>query len=174
MEIEVVSRKENMVIGRTEVAFKAVHSNERTPKRTEIKEKLAELLNVNKGNVVVDNMKSDFGRAESTGYVKIYKNVEDGKGLERDYILKRNNLFEKKEKKTEEKKEGKTKEGKTEVKEKADGKGKKSEEKKYGERVKKDEKAEEKAKKIEKKEVEKTEKKEKKEEEKEAKKSGKK
>lgn len=140
MEIEIVSRKENMVIGRTEVVFKAVHLNEKTPKRSEIKEKLAELLGVSKGNVVIDNMKPEFGRPESSGYAKVYKNIEDGKGLERDYILMRNNLLEKKAKeKKKPEEEGKEKEEvKPEQKkeEKTEKKGKKPEEEK-GEEEKK-------------------------------------
>lgn len=150
MEIEIVSRKENMVIGRTEVVFKAVHLNEKTPKRNEIKEKLAELLGVSKGNVIIDNMKPEFGRPESSGYAKVYKNIEDGKGLESDYILMRNNLLEKKAKeKKKPEEEGKEKEEvKPEQKkeEKTEKKGKKPEE--------------EKGKKEEGKETEKTEKKE--------------
>ncbi|MDI6916436.1 MAG: hypothetical protein QMC80_01415 [Thermoplasmatales archaeon] len=110
MEIEVVSRKENMLTGRTEVVFKAVHLSEKTPKRAEIKEKLAELLGVSKSNVVIDNMKPEFGRPESRGYAKVYKNIEGIKEMEMDYILMRNNLLEKKEKKVEERKEAKKEE----------------------------------------------------------------
>jgi ribosomal protein S24E len=154
MEIEIVSRKENMVIGRTEVVFKAVHLNEKTPKRSEIKEKLVELLGVSKGNVIIDNMKPEFGRPESSGYAKVYKNIEDVKGLESDYILMRNNLLEKKAKeKKKPEEEGKEKEEvKPEQKkeEKTEKKGKKPEE----------EKTEVKWKKEEGKETEKTEKKE--------------
>lgn len=147
MEIEIVSRKENMVIGRTEVVFKAVHLNEKTPKRSEVKEKLAECLGVSKGNVVVDNMKPEFGRPESTGYAKVYKNIEDGKGLESDYILIRNNLLEKKaeEKKKPEEERKEKKEVKSEEKEKTGVKEKKSEEK-----TKKIEKTEEKGKEVKK------------------------
>ncbi|MBU2565924.1 MAG: hypothetical protein KJ655_06705, partial [Candidatus Thermoplasmatota archaeon] len=141
MEIEIVSRKENMLIGRTEVVFKAVHLNEKTPKRNEVKEKLAELLGVSKGNVIIDNMKPEFGRPESTGYAKVYKNIEDGKGLERDYMLKRNNLLEKKaeEKKKPEEERKEKKEVKSEEKkgEKTEEKGK--EVKKSEEKVKKEE-----------------------------------
>lgn len=127
MEIEIVSRKENMLIERTEIVFKTIHLNEKTPKRTEIKEKLAELLGVSKGNVVIDNMKAEFGRPESMGYAKVYKNMENGKGLERDYILRRNNLLEKKAEKPAEKKpveveKKEEEEGKKKEKEKAEGK----------------------------------------------------
>jgi len=171
MEIEIVSRKENMVIGRTEVVFKAVHLNEKTPKRSEIKEKLVELLGVSKGNVIIDNMKPEFGRPESSGYAKVYKNIEDVKGLESDYILMRNNLLEKKAKeKKKPEEEGKEKEEvKPEQKkeEKTEKKGKKPEEEKGkkegGEETEKTEKKEESGEKKKLKE-EKSEKKDKKEE----------
>jgi len=149
MEIEIVSRKENMLIERTEVVFKAVHLNEKTPKRAEIKEKLAELLGVSKGNIVIDNMKPEFGRPESTGYAKVYKNMENIKELERDYVLIRNNLLEKKVEKPEKK-----------VKEEV----KKKEEKETEKKGKKEEKIEKEVKKTVEKKKSKEEKSEKKEE----------
>lgn len=149
MEIEIVSRKENMLIGRTEVVFKVLHLNEKTPKRNEVKEKLVELLGVSKSNVIIDNMKSKFGRPESTGYAKVYKNIEDIKGLESDYILMRNNLLEKKAKEKkkaeEEGKEEKTeKEGKKPEEEKIEAKGKKEEKKETEKTEKKEESVEKK------------------------------
>lgn len=127
MEVEIISRKENLLLERTEIRFRSKHPDEKTPKRSEIREKLAEIAGVSKVNVVIDDIKPNFGKTESIGYAKIYKKIDIAKGLERDYILKRNNLFEKKEEKKTEK-EAKKEEGKKKL-EGEEVKEKKSEEK---------------------------------------------
>lgn len=92
MEIEIVSKKDNPLLGRVEVEFKVAHDKEQTPKREAVREKLAAQLNSKKSLIVVDEMGSVFGRAVTKGYAKIYENNEKLSKLERAYTLKRNNL----------------------------------------------------------------------------------
>ena len=101
MEIEIVSKKENELLDRTEVTFKALHPKEGTPQREIVREKLASMLKASKDRVVVDAMDSEFGKMETVGYAKVYKTKEAAMKFEREHVLVRNKLKEavKKEKK---------------------------------------------------------------------------
>lgn len=98
MEIDIDSKKENPLLDRTEVHFTVRHEGENTPNREIVRNELAEKLNVKKDNVVVDRINSGFGAQESKGYAKVYKSVEKSKNWEREHILIRNKLLEKKTK----------------------------------------------------------------------------
>jgi len=102
MEIEVDSKRSNPLLNRTEVYFTIHHKGEGTPNREIIRSELAEKLNVKKDNIVVDNIHSSFGVQESTGYAKVYTSAEKLKDWEREHILVRNKIIEKKEKEKEE------------------------------------------------------------------------
>lgn len=95
MEIEIVSKKENELLDRTEVKFKASHPKEGTPQREAVREKLATMLKASKERVMVDSMKSEFGRMETVGYAKVYKTKEAAMKYEREHVLVRNKLKEK-------------------------------------------------------------------------------
>jgi len=101
MIIEIVDKKENPLLGRIELHFRASHDGTSTPKREEIRQAIAQEEDVKKDNVVIDNMDPEFGRAVTQGYAKIYKDLEKARSIEREHILKRNNLYLKKEKKEE-------------------------------------------------------------------------
>jgi len=103
MEIEVVSRKDNPLLGRIEIQFKISHGKDRTPTRDDIRNELATMVNSKKDRVVIDHMNSVFGKAETVGYAKIYEKKETAQKIERKHTLKRNKLFD--EKKKEEKKQ---------------------------------------------------------------------
>ena len=105
MEIEIVSKKENPLLNRTEVYFKVEHPNEKTPKRDAVRGKVAEALKVRREQVVVDYMRSEFGMPVTSGYAKVYRSPEDIEKIEREHIRKRNAI------KSEKKEEGENKEG---------------------------------------------------------------
>lgn len=128
MEIEIISKKENPLVGRLEVNFKVSHPKEITPGRKEVRDEMATLLKVKKDTIVIDNMKPEFGKPETIGYAKVYKSKDDALQMETNAVLKRNALLEEKKEKKEEKKgkaeekkeekKGKTEEKKAEMKEK--------------------------------------------------------
>jgi len=95
MEIEILSKKENELMERTEVRFKAVHPKEGTPQRDVVREKVAAMLKAAKERVIVDSMDSEFGKTETIGYAKVYKTKEAAMRFEREPILVRNKLKEK-------------------------------------------------------------------------------
>ena len=103
MEIEIDSKRNNPLLNRTEIYFTIKHEGEGTPNREIIRSELAEKLNVNKENVIVNTVHSSFGNQEITGYAKVYSSLAKSKDIERDYILKRNRLIEGEKKKAEEK-----------------------------------------------------------------------
>jgi len=107
MELEILEKRENPLLNRIEVRFRIKHEGEKTPERELVRNDLAEEFKVNKDLIIIDYIRPHFGIAMSSGYAKIYKSVEDGKKVEPDYVLKRNNFGVKKkeEKKEEEKKE---------------------------------------------------------------------
>lgn len=96
MEIEIVEKKENELLERVEVTFKASHEKEGTPQREAIREKLSSMLKAPKESVIVDTMTSEFGRMETVGYAKVYKSKDAAMKYEREHILIRNKLKEKK------------------------------------------------------------------------------
>jgi small subunit ribosomal protein S24e len=101
MEIEFLETRENALLDRTEIKFKAVHQKEGTVSRDAIREKIATLAHATKEKVVLDNMRSEFGLGQTKGYAKVYKTVEAAKKHERKHILIRNKLIEKDVKKSE-------------------------------------------------------------------------
>lgn len=96
MKIEIESKKPNALMDRTEVSFKADHRGEGSPKRAEVKAKLAEALAVSKDKVVIDHMETEFGKGVSVGYAKVYGSEESAKKFEKNYLQVRNGLAESK------------------------------------------------------------------------------
>ena len=92
MELETITSRENPLLMRTEIHYRIYHPNETTPKREMVREELARKMNITKDRVIVDHLKSEFGKSETLGYAKIYKNREEAQKIEREHILKRNFL----------------------------------------------------------------------------------
>lgn len=101
MDIEIQEKKQNPLLARWEVRFVVHHTNEKTPTRDQIREKLAGNLNSKKGLVVVDHMASAFGKSQTRGYARVYDNPEVLGKTEPAHLLKRNKLEELKPKKKE-------------------------------------------------------------------------
>jgi small subunit ribosomal protein S24e len=89
MEIKVLEEKKNPLLKRREVKFSAIH-NLGTPSREEIKNKIAAYLNSKPELVIIERMRSEFGKRETEGYAKIYENAEQLKRTETQHIIQRN------------------------------------------------------------------------------------
>ena len=94
MEVQILAKKDNPLLQRTEVSFRAIHKAEPTPTRDAIRQELAKHLKAAKDVVVVDGARSTFGRSETSGYAKVYKSKEQALSVERYHILVRNKLAE--------------------------------------------------------------------------------
>ena len=90
MELEIVSRKDNPLLDRTELEVLAHHAGKPTPTRDEVREHVAAAMKAKKDVVLVDHMETTFGTGLTRGYVKVYKNKEAADAIEREPIKKRN------------------------------------------------------------------------------------
>ncbi|MDI6888368.1 MAG: 30S ribosomal protein S24e [Methanocellales archaeon] len=117
MEIKVIEKKTNPLLKRQEIWFD-VHHEGPTPAREDVKNKLAAMLNAEPTLVIIERMRSEYGRRRAHGYAKLYKSKKQLDSIERAYIIQRNApKVEEAEKKVEVGKEGARPE---EVKEKAE------------------------------------------------------
>jgi small subunit ribosomal protein S24e len=89
LEIQIIEEINNPLLNRREVVFKATYEDA-TPSRKNIIDKLSAIMNSKQGLVIVDNMKTAFGKRESIGYAKIYESPERVKEIERAHIIERN------------------------------------------------------------------------------------
>ncbi len=96
MEVEISAKRENPLLERTEVYFKVTHEKEKTPKRDAVRGKIAEALKVSRDNVVVDYMRSEYGMPVTVGYAKAYRTKDALTKIEREHVLKRNQMKEEK------------------------------------------------------------------------------
>ena len=103
MELKILDKKQNDLLNRIEVDFELSHPNEQTPKREVVRDMISKELKAPKETVILDSMRTEFGKGTTKGYAKVYTSKEKAVETERGHILKRNKLFE--EKKKEEKKD---------------------------------------------------------------------
>ncbi|MHC1631814.1 MAG: 30S ribosomal protein S24e [Methanotrichaceae archaeon] len=89
MDIKIIEEKDNLILKRREVKFMIEHDGP-TPSRKSVVEKLIAIMNSQPGLLVVDNMKSEFGKRETVGYAKIYETEERMRQVERPNIIERN------------------------------------------------------------------------------------
>jgi small subunit ribosomal protein S24e len=89
MDIQVIQERSNPLLNRREIVFKVTY-DEATPSRKSIVDKLAATMNSKQGLVIVDNLKTEFGKREGVGYAKIYDNADRVKQIERSHIVERN------------------------------------------------------------------------------------
>lgn len=89
MDIQVIQEKNNPMLNRREIVFKVTY-DEATPSRKSIVDRIAATMNSKRGLVIVDNVKTEFGKREGIGYAKIYENADRVKQVERPHIIERN------------------------------------------------------------------------------------
>lgn len=102
MDIEIVSKNDNALLKRKDVAFKVSHPKEKTPQRAVIRDKLAGIVGTPREGVIITRMRSHFGTSTTEGSAKCYGSADDAKKTEPQFLLKRHGLVEKKEEKKEE------------------------------------------------------------------------
>lgn len=92
MELEIIEKKNNSLLKRTEVQFITKHENEGTPNRKLIRSELADALNTKQENIIIDSLTSSFGSYISKGYAKAYSSQKHAQDVERKFQLKRNKV----------------------------------------------------------------------------------
>ena len=90
MEIDIINKKENKALDRTEVKFDCIYSGEATPKLLDVKSKLVALLDTKKELLVVDSIQPRYGETKAAGYAKIYGSKESLEDIETEHVLAKN------------------------------------------------------------------------------------
>jgi small subunit ribosomal protein S24e len=89
MEVEIVERVENPLFDRIEIKFKVNHENEPTPKRSDVRARLASILNIAEELLVIEKLASTHGRQVASGIARAYRTRERLEELEPKYLLRR-------------------------------------------------------------------------------------
>lgn len=93
MEVEVDSDQENRLLSRREVRFTVRH-DAGTPGREAVRDALKAALKLKDQPLVIDHIKTSFGKREANGYAKVYESLEAASRVERRHVLVRNGLLE--------------------------------------------------------------------------------
>ena len=89
MKIKIVEKNTNKLLDRLEVIF-TLDSDAETPKRLEVRSKLAAMINYDENLVVIKGIHQETGIKRSKGIAHAYKSVEHLKEIEPEYLIKRN------------------------------------------------------------------------------------
>lgn len=90
MEIDILEKKENEALDRTEISFNCLYEGEATPKLLSVKSKLVALLDTKKELIVVDSIQPHFGETKAAGYAKIYGSKDSLKEIETKHVIDKN------------------------------------------------------------------------------------
>lgn len=105
MKIEILNDKENPLLNRREIKFRATYADV-TPKFADVKKELLNELKTDEKLTILDNIKPEYGTRALIGYVKVYAD-EKSVGIELKHKIKKNfGGGEKKEGEEAQKKEG--------------------------------------------------------------------
>ena len=95
MDLKVTTKRKNELLNRTEVI---AEMHEKTiPAKTEIREKLAAILNTTADSIAITKVESKFGSAKAKVYARVYSSNAELKKSEPKYVSVRNFGKEKKE-----------------------------------------------------------------------------
>ncbi|AEH60357.1 Ribosomal protein S24e [Methanosalsum zhilinae DSM 4017] len=93
MDISIKEDKNNALLHRRELNFVASYDGA-TPKRIDVRNKLAAMLNIDSELVVIQSITNMFGKQEASGYAKVYEDADYMKKIESKHILNRNTVPE--------------------------------------------------------------------------------
>lgn len=89
MKVEIVEKKENPLLKRSEIKFRVDHSNAPTPRRLEVRSQLAAQLGVAEELLVIEKLASTSGKQVASGLARAYSSREELEELEPKYLLER-------------------------------------------------------------------------------------
>ncbi len=90
MEINITEEKENKALSRKELELEVNHRGDPTPKRSEVRAKLAAEEGIEEDLIIVSELNTEYGAALSKGSVKVYDDKESLENIENEYSLERN------------------------------------------------------------------------------------
>ena len=89
MKIKIVEKNQNKLLDRLEVNFEIEYPQE-TPKRLDVKAKLAALINYDEKLVIIKGIHQETGKKRSKGVAHAYTTEENLNRVEPAYLIKRN------------------------------------------------------------------------------------
>ena len=87
MAIEIVKDEENVLLNRRDIVFK---TEEIGMSRKSAKNTLVALLDTTPELLILDRMKSQYGKQDILGYARLYDNEQNLRRIEPDYMIARN------------------------------------------------------------------------------------
>ncbi|RLI03159.1 30S ribosomal protein S24e [Candidatus Bathyarchaeota archaeon] len=90
VEVKIVNDYKNILIGRREINFEILHEKSSTPKREEVKEKIAAKFGVKPEQVYILSMKTKTNSWITVGVAHIYDSEERAKLILPKHIIARN------------------------------------------------------------------------------------
>ena len=86
----IVSIRENKLLGRRELLVEAAHINASTPTRQNVREWVSKQLGVDVSNVFIRRIKTQYGVGKSVAEIHVYNDSKLARVIEPLYILARN------------------------------------------------------------------------------------
>ena len=99
MEIKILEKEKNSLLKREKVTFELIYPKESTPDIKKTREFLVNELKTQPELLVIKSISQRFGKNESLGTCFVYETKEALNETESSYVLERNLLKEKKQKK---------------------------------------------------------------------------
>ncbi|MEM2459617.1 MAG: 30S ribosomal protein S24e [Candidatus Bathyarchaeia archaeon] len=91
MDVNIITETYNPLLKRKEVVFQIDHREVgSTPRRIEVKEALARILNRDPKLIFIRKIETKTGTRVSIGWANVYEDFEHAKLVEPDHIIKRN------------------------------------------------------------------------------------
>lgn len=87
MDIEIVKDEENVLLNRRDIVFK---TEEIGMSRKSAKNTLVALLDTTPELLILDRMKSQYGKQDILGYARLYDAEQNLRRIEPDYMIARN------------------------------------------------------------------------------------
>lgn len=87
----------NRLLCRKQMVCDVLHPGLRSVKKTEIREKLAQMYKTTADTIFVFGFRTNFGGGKSTGFALIYDTLDFAKKFEPKHRLQRHGLYEKKQ-----------------------------------------------------------------------------
>lgn len=94
MDIKIVERRENKLLDREEIYLTIDHKGEATPKREDLRKKIAAMIGKSEDLIVVEKILSMYGVQKSKAWVHVYDSKETMMKVEPRHILKRNGIVQ--------------------------------------------------------------------------------
>src|SRR3989344_7560892 len=88
MDLEIISKEKQLLFSRQEIKFAV--SESKTPRKEDVRKKIAALFNAKEDAVVIEKITNRFGDKRFEGIEKIYDSKEKMDEIEPEYIISRN------------------------------------------------------------------------------------